>query len=138
MPIYEVHTTTGTLDQVQRNRLAAEITRIHTQETGAPAEFVHVLYPELPPGHSHTAGTVATPHLIRAQIRAGRPMQIRHAIIKRLSDFYAELTGAPIMSIIVSVEDIPAQWAMEGGKILPEPTPEQESAWLTDAVDHRG
>jgi phenylpyruvate tautomerase PptA (4-oxalocrotonate tautomerase family) len=131
MPIYEVTTIEGTLDDAQRSQLAGEITRIHTEETGAPADFVHVLFPELAPGRTYRAGRPSNPHMIRAQIRAGRPMEVRHAIIKRLFDFYAELTTAPSMDIVVSVEDIPAQWAMEGGKILPEPTPAEEAAWFS-------
>jgi phenylpyruvate tautomerase PptA (4-oxalocrotonate tautomerase family) len=130
MPIYEVLTTQGALDEEKRQRLAEEITRIHTEETGSPADFVHVMFPELAPGYAFRAGRCATPSVIRGQIRAGRPPEVRHAIIKRVFDFYAELTGAPIMSIMVAVMDLPAQWVMEAGRILPEPTPEQEAAWF--------
>lgn len=130
MPVYEVTTTQGTLDAEQRSKLAAEITKVHTEETGSPAAFVQVVFPELPAGHSYTAGTEATPAIIRGQIRAGRAPSVRHAIITRLFDFYAELTGASRMSILVAVLDVPAQWAMEAGYILPEPTPEEEAAWF--------
>ena len=130
MPIYEVLTTEGTLDADQRQKLAAHIVKVHTEETGGPAAFVHVLFPEMPAGHTYTAGSVATPHLIRAQIRAGRPITVRHAIIKRLFDFYSELTGAGPMDILIAVVDVPAHWAMEGGMILPEPTAEAEAEWF--------
>jgi len=130
MPIYEVLTTEGTLDADKREKLAAHIVKVHTEETGSPAAFVHVLFPELPPGHSFTAGTVAAPNIIRAQIRAGRPTTVRHAIIQRLFDFYSELTGAGGLEILVAVIDVPAQWAMEGGMIMPEPTREAETEWF--------
>ena len=93
MPLYEVLTTKGALDADMREKLAAHITKVHTEETGSPADFVQVIFPELPAGHSYTAGSVAAPHIIRAQIRAGRPLSVRHAIIHRLFDFYTELTG---------------------------------------------
>lgn len=130
MPIYEVLTTEGTLDADQRQNLAAHIVKVHTEETGSPAAFVQVLFPELPAGHSYTGGAVTTPHLIRAHIRAGRPIAVRHAIIQRLFDFYSELTGAGAMDILIAVVDVPAHWAMEGGMILPEPTREAEAEWF--------
>jgi phenylpyruvate tautomerase PptA (4-oxalocrotonate tautomerase family) len=128
MPLYEILTTKGTLDVNKREKLAAHIVKVHTEETGSPADFVQVIFPELPAAHSYTAGSVATPHIIRAQIRAGRPITVRHAIIKRLFDFYSELTGADAMEIVIAVMDVPAQWAMEGGMIMPEPTREAEAA----------
>ncbi|QQX86645.1 tautomerase family protein [Cupriavidus necator] len=130
MPVYEVLTTEGTLDADKRKKLAAHIVKVHTEETGSPADFIQVIFPELPAGHSFTAGSVATPHIIRAQVRAGRTMTVRHAIIQRLHDFYSDLTGVNAMELIVAVLDVPAQWAMEGGMIMPEPTPEAEAAWF--------
>lgn len=130
MPVYEVLTTQGTLDAEKRSRLAAEITKVHTEETGAPAGFVQVVFPELPVGHSFTAGVEATPHIIRGQVRAGRAPSVRRAIIERLFEFYADLTDAPRMSILVAVLDVPAQWVMEAGHILPEPTAAEEAAWF--------
>lgn len=130
MPVYEVLTTEGTLDDDQRGRLAAEIVKAHTEETGGPREFVQVIFPELPAGRSYTAGSVATPHIIRGQIRAGRPTEVRHAIINRIFSFYSDLTGAAAMEILIAVLDVPAQWAMEGGMIMPEPNSEAEGAWF--------
>ena len=137
MPLYEVLTTQGALDADKREKLAAHIVKVHTEETGSPADFIQVIFPELPAGHSYSAGSVATPHIIRAQIRAGRPMSVRHAIIKRLFDFYSKLTGAEAMEIVVAVSDVPAQWAMEGGMIMPEPTREEEAAWFTKLEANR-
>ena len=130
MPIYQVLTTAGTLDAEKRQALAAHVVKVHTEETGAAAHFVQVVFPELPAGHAYTAGTVATPHMIHAHIRAGRPMEVRHSIMRRLADFYAELTGTDPKEILVAVEDVPAQWGMESGMIMPEPTHEAEAAWL--------
>lgn len=137
MPLYEVLTTQGTLDADKRKKLAAHIVKVHTGETGSPADFVQVIFPELPAGHSYTAGAVATPHIIRATIRAGRTIAVRQAIIRRLFEFYSELTGADAMEVVVAVSDIPAQWAMEGGMIMPEPTAEAEAAWFAKLKSNR-
>ena len=121
MPVYECQTTTGTLNEQQRNSLAESITAIHTKETGAPARYVHVLFTELEGRHAFTAGKQATPAIIRGQIRAGRPQAIRHAIIGQVSDAYIAVTGADPHAVVVAVLDVPASWVMEGGQIMPEP-----------------
>lgn len=121
MPLYECHTTQGTLNAQQRSALAESITAIHCKETGAPAGYVHVLFTELEAGNSFTAGKRATPAIIRGQIRAGRPQAIRHAIIGQVSDAYIATTGADPHAVIVAVVDVPASWVMEGGQIMPEP-----------------
>lgn len=138
MPLYEVLTTEGTLNADKRQKLATHIVKVHTEETGSPADFVQVIFPELPAGHSFSAGSVATPHIIRAQIRAGRTMVVRHAIIERLSAFYSDLTGASPMETIIAILDVPAQWAMEGGMIMPEPTREAEAAWFAKLEANAG
>lgn len=119
MPIYECLTTQGTLDQAKRKRFAEAVTAIHCEETNASADFVHVVFPELPEGHSFTGGNGANPALIRGQVRAGRPPSVRNAIINRVFSLYEELTGADRMSILVAIIDVPASWAMEGGMICP-------------------
>jgi len=132
MPIYECLTTQGTLDQAKRKRFAEAVTAIHCEETNAPADFVHVVFPELPEGHSFTGGNGANPALIRGQVRAGRPPSVRNAIINRVFSLYEELTGADRMSILVAIIDVPASWAMEGGMILPEPIKAEEDAWFAE------
>ena len=130
MPAYECLTTKGTLNESQRQSLAESITTIHTEETGAPASFVHVTFPELEVGHAFTAGKRATPAVIRGNIRAGRPQATRHTMLRRIFEAYTALTGADAMAVVVALIDVPASWAMEGGQILPEPVKEQEDAWL--------
>ena len=59
MPIDEVLTIQGTVDDEQRRRPAEEVTTIHTEETGAPIDFVHVWFPELPEGRTFSGGRSA-------------------------------------------------------------------------------
>lgn len=132
MPVYECLTAEGSLDGEQRRALAEEITAIHIEETGAPADFVHVVFPELSAEHMYSAGKAASPSIIRGQVRAGRPQELRERIITRIFHAYTSLTKAAPMTIVVAVLDVPAQWAMEGGRILPEPTREAEAAWFEE------
>jgi len=130
MPIYECLTRTGTLDPDKRQRVADAVTSIHVDETGAPKEFVNVYFPELPEGRVFTAGEVSAMAVIRGQIRAGRPMEVRHNIMHRIADAYVEITSADPLHVMVVAMDVPSAWIMEGGQIAPEPTLEAEKAWF--------
>lgn len=130
MPIYEVLTVQGTLTAEQRATLAETITTIHAEETDAPAELIHVVFPELPSGHAYTAGRPSTPALIRGQVRAGRSPEVRLAIQQRINDAYTQLTDAEPMSILIAILDVPAKWVMEAGRVLPEPDRAEEQAWF--------
>jgi phenylpyruvate tautomerase PptA (4-oxalocrotonate tautomerase family) len=130
MPVYECLTTYGSLSPEQRRRFAEAVTSIHMEETGAPATFIHVLFPELPAGYVFTAGKSSNLTLIRGLIRAGRSLSVRQMIMKRIFDAYTEITGAPVMSVLVLVDEVRASSGMEGGQILPEPNKQEEDAWL--------
>lgn len=134
MPLYEVLTVSGMLDARQREELALGITAIHCAETGAPAEFVHVVFPEMARGHAFTAGQRSAPAVIRGQVRAGRPPTVRQALLERISQLYAGITGAPAMEIVVAIIDVPASWAMEGGRVFSAPDPDAERAWLAESA----
>ena len=43
MPTYTVTCVEGTLDAPKRAKIASEITRIHSETTGAPAYFAQVI-----------------------------------------------------------------------------------------------
>lgn len=130
MPMYECITVEGTLDAGQRSRIADAITTTHVEVTGAPFELVHVVFPELAAGHAFTGGNASTPTMIRGSIRAGRSEEVRHALMQRIYDSYTDITGVDPMRLLVAVVDFPPSWAMEGGHILPETTPEAEAAWI--------
>lgn len=133
MPIYECLTVSGTLSQDVRDRLARIITDVHAEETNAPADLIHVVFPELPRGHAYTAGSSSAPILIRGQVRAGRAPEVRNAILRRINDACRELLPEiHPMRILIAVIDVPAKWAMEAGRILPEPVESEEKEWFED------
>ena len=132
MPLYECVTTAGTLNPDQRERIANAITQTHCELTGAPVEFVHVIFSEIPLGNSYSGGKRATPTLIRGNIRAGRPDELRHTLMRRIFDAYIDTTGTDPKTVLVAVADFPPSWAMEGGLIMPDVTPEAEEAWIEE------
>ena len=130
MPMYECITVAGTLNADQRARIAEAVTATHVEVTGAPFELVHVVFPELSPGHAYTGGNRSTPAMIRGSIRAGRSEEVRHTLMQRIYHSYLEITGADPMRLLVAVVDFPPSWAMEGGFVLPDTTPEAEAEWV--------
>lgn len=137
MPLYEVLTTHGALDDARRAELAAGITAIHVEETGAPASFVHVMFTEVPPAAAYTGGAPSTPVVVRGQIRAGRPPEVRRAILERTSALCVAVARVPVGDVLVAVLDVPASWAMEGGRIFPDPDPAAERTFVELAADDR-
>ncbi|MDG4668782.1 tautomerase family protein [Mycobacterium sp. 236(2023)] len=130
MPLYECATTEGALTDEQRAEIADGITRAHVDITGAPFEFVHVAFPELPAGRTFTGGKPASPILIRGNIRAGRTDEVRHELMRRIYEIVSTVTGIEPTRLLVAVADFPPNWAMEAGMILPATTPEAEQEFI--------
>ena len=137
MPIYEVTAQSGVLSQESKTRLAQAITTIHADETDAPGEFINVIFPEVPQGSIFTAGKPAPTIIVRGMVRAGRPESVRRSILQRINDALLEITDVSPMSVLLTVVDLPPSWAMEAGKLLPEPTKEAEAAWFADTAKRR-
>jgi phenylpyruvate tautomerase PptA (4-oxalocrotonate tautomerase family) len=128
MPVYQCVVPAGALDPDQRTRVAETITTIHCEVTGAPPEFVNVVFTEPPAGAMFTAGKPSRTAIVAGNIRAGRPPEARRALLDRISDAWVEITGWGKQELVVSVADVPASWVMEKGMIMPEPG--EEEAWL--------
>ncbi|MEM6857937.1 MAG: tautomerase family protein [Pseudomonadota bacterium] len=125
MPFYICNSKAGTVPQAAKSEIAADITRIHCEVTGAPATFVHVFFfedgPQPPLGHK-TA-------MIFGQIRAGRTDEQKAQIRQEMGAALAHHAGIASDALSVFTTDTPASWVMEGGDVLPEPG--EEEAWLT-------
>ena len=56
MPTYTVTCVEGTLDAPKRAKIASEITRIHSETTGAPTYFAQVIFTEVAPDRYFVGG----------------------------------------------------------------------------------
>jgi phenylpyruvate tautomerase PptA (4-oxalocrotonate tautomerase family) len=108
----------ATLDATVRQRIAADITRIHCDVTRAPATFVHVVFRDADPGQYMVFGT----------IRAGRSDPIKLELKQQMAAALAETLAIDVTRITVFTKDGPAAWVMEGGTLLPEPG--EEGDWI--------
>jgi phenylpyruvate tautomerase PptA (4-oxalocrotonate tautomerase family) len=131
MPIYTCITTTKTLAEDTKAAVAAEITKIHSSITGAPTSLVHVVFQELPATNVFTDATPSQPLLITGVIRAGRADADKMRLAADISSSSSRITGIPEERILVNITDRPARFAVEGGRVMPEPGAEDD--WLEGA-----
>src|SRR6516162_2743534 len=66
--------------------------------------------------------------MIRGVIRAGRSAEVKKQLLSELWTMLQDATGLEDDKLLVSIQDNPANNAMEAGEILPEP--QHEAEWL--------
>ncbi len=128
MPQYRCNTPVGALSQEQRNEIAKAFTDAHASVTGAPRNFVSVLFFETPEGAD---SGYPTPYFIDGGNRAGRSPETKQAIMDRLTRALSEIGGIPRDSIAAKISDAPASWSMSGGRVAPEPG-EEGAEWYAE------
>jgi phenylpyruvate tautomerase PptA (4-oxalocrotonate tautomerase family) len=131
MPIYQVAAPAGTLTGEIRARVASMITDAHVDATGAPRSFVHVYFNDVPQGAAYSAdGVDAEITGIQGAIRAGRTLDQKQALIKRIVAEWAEITGQSPKNVVAGLTEIDSDVTMEYGLILPHPG--DETKWFHD------
>lgn len=128
MPLYTVTVPAGRLDRSQKQRIARALTRIHVGVTGAPPEFVHTFFEELPRDDHFVAGEPSDMVVVTGHIRDGRSDVDKQRLLREITQDCAEILDRPIAEVATLIRDVPAKYIFEGGEMLPEPG--QEAAWL--------
>ncbi len=129
MPTYTVTAAEGRLATEQKQRIAAEITRVHNAVTGAPTYFAQVLFVDVRPGNYFVGGAPlqADQVFVLGQIRAGRTNADKDRLLTGLVDAVGQAAQMVRNSVWVYLIDLPARQMVEFGHALPEPG--QEAAW---------
>ena len=144
MPTYTLHIPAGRLAAAQLDRMAAEITRVHSEVTGAAGFFAQVIVHEVAAGRYYAGGRplAADQLFLHGQIRAGRSAQDRTRLLLALRDVVTTESGAEAAAVWVYLVDLPARDMVEYGHVLPEPggegawmaaLPEADRAWMQRA-----
>ena len=135
MPTYICRVARARLDAGTRAALAATITRIHTEVTGAQGFFAQVLFEAIEPGTCFLAGEPADEDhcFIHGQIRAGRSALSRAQLIDRIVEAAASALRMPRHAIWVYISELPPRAMAEYGSVLPEPG--DEALWLAGLPD---
>ena len=101
-----------------KERIAKEITRIHTTIMNVPAAFVRVVFLSYPKGSGYTAGVEAPTAALNSVIRSGHTDAEKAETLKQLWSMFQDLTGIPTDQLAMSIQEIPSSNAMEMGQII--------------------
>lgn len=124
MPLYLCNAAKGSISDDAKPKIAADITRIHCDVTGAPSQFVHAFFVEedaAPPFDGKSA-------VLFGSIRANRTDAQKAQIIAEMRQSISKHAGLDLDTIGMMTTDVPASWAFEGGEVMPEPG--EEAEWL--------
>ncbi len=128
MPTYTVTTGINRLTPRQKTLIAQDITRIHKAVTGAPADFVQVLFADIDPAN-HFIGGKPLQHdflFLQGHIRAGRTPEQKQDLLLQLVHALAAAAAAPQNAIWIYLNELPANQMAEFGHTLPQPGTEAE------------
>lgn len=125
MPLYTVSTTSNTPSTLKK-QIAQLIVNVHCRITGAPETFVNVIFSKGVPLKSNTSM-----HIL-GSVRKGRTNETSNVLKQELLEKISSLTNTQQSSLDFSLFEVPAQWVMEGGEILPEPGEEDFCEWLQE------
>ena len=123
MPLYTV-STGRSLSVPNRKALANLIMDVHCVITGAPKTFVNVMYCDNIPLEDGLQMNVL------GAVRKGRTAEMNATLQNTLIDKITEMFNMSDLQLDLSLFEVPAQWVMEGGEILPEPGEEDQCEWL--------
>jgi phenylpyruvate tautomerase PptA (4-oxalocrotonate tautomerase family) len=131
MPTYVCTVREGQLSPDQKSRIAAEVTRIHSEVTGAPTFFAQVIFEEVKPGN-HFMGGVPLVHdqlydqiFVYGRVRAGRSIQDKLKMIKLMAEAVGEAAGVRRTGVWIYIAELPPRQMIEYGYVLPDPGDEE-------------
>ena len=121
MPLYRCVVPSRAVPMDRRQEIARAVTTAHCDATGAPPQFVHVFFIDLPDSDE-------APVMVSGSIRAGRSEAQKQQITTDVQAAFERLAGVPRARTRVDLTDVPASWLMEGGRLMPEPG--EEAEWM--------
>ena len=128
MPVYTCTTTESTLTAQTKKALAGQIGSIHSAINHEPSTYVNVVFHELASDNVYTDGVPASPILVNGWIRQGHPETETTRLATEIAAAVTRIAGVPAQRVLVVFETSPASFAVEGGRVLPEPG--EEAAWI--------
>ena len=120
MPLYTVMTQAGMLSDTAKAKFAGELTALHSEYSGVPKNWVHIIFQDYAPGSGFTAGEASATAALTLLVRTGRPPEYKSELLKRLWKLFQDATGTPDDQIVIGIQELPPSQAMEMGKIMPE------------------
>lgn len=123
MPTYYCTSVENRLSAQQKSEIAAEITRIHAEVTGAPPFFAQVIFNEVRRENYYVGGApLKHDHIfVYGHIRGGRAAVDKARMISQMAKAVGAAAGVKSMcSVWVYVGELLARQMIEFGHVLPE------------------
>jgi phenylpyruvate tautomerase PptA (4-oxalocrotonate tautomerase family) len=128
MPVYTCTMAESTFNADTKRALAGEVARIHSSITHVPSTFVNVAFHELAADGLYTDGVPASPVLVNGWVREGHPTDDTTRLATEIATAVSKICDIDTDRVLVVIAPSPARFAVEGGRVLPEPGQERE--WL--------
>lgn len=130
MPAYRFTVPAGSASWRQRAEIAAAVTKVHAELTGAPARYVHCSFVEAAPDTMFIGGEPVASHRMIGLLRDGRSAALRGRLLHGFADAWSEITGVPKKDIAIFLHEVPGANVLEDGVILPDAA--DDPAAITD------
>ena len=126
MPFYQFTIPAGSATAHKKAEVAAALTAVHAEITGAPREYVNCSFTEVPPGSIFAGGSAVESGRMVGIIRQGRSEDVKRKLMTALADAWVSATGEPAEDIALFVHEVPGYQVMEYGQLLPEAAEDQQ------------
>ena len=120
MSYYQLTIQSDSSSEGRKADIAAAITRVHAEVTGALEAYVNVSFTEVPPGSLFVAGEEVSQGRMVGIIRAGRTDETKRDLITGLVEAWSGVTGEPVEGFALFILETPGGNMMEEGNILRE------------------
>jgi phenylpyruvate tautomerase PptA (4-oxalocrotonate tautomerase family) len=120
VPYYQFTVPSGGATLKHKAEVAAAVTRVHSEVTGAPGAYVHCAFVEVAPDAIFAAGEAVNGPRMVGLIREGRSVEVRGKLLHGIADAWCAITGDPKDSVAIFLHEVPGANVLEDGKILPE------------------
>ncbi len=118
MPLYTAITQEGSVSGETKAKIAEDITRIHATLMKVPRSFVRVVFLSYPKGSGYTAGEEAPTAALNCVLRNGHTADDKAEMLNQLWSMFQAHTGIATDQLVVSLQEIPSNNAMEMGEIM--------------------
>jgi phenylpyruvate tautomerase PptA (4-oxalocrotonate tautomerase family) len=125
MPFYQFTVPVGSATARKKAEVAAAVTTVHAQITGAPREYVNCSFVEVPPGSIFAGGSAVEGGRMVGIIRQGRSEEVKRKLMMALADAWVSVTAEPVEDIALFVHEVPGYQVMEQGQFLREASEDQ-------------
>ena len=116
MPFYQFTMPRGDATLEHKAEVAAAMTKVHSEVTGAPGTYVHCSFVEVPPDSIYVAGEpVSGPRMVGI-IRSGRSAEVRGRLLHGLADAWCAITGEQKENVAIFLQEVPGANVLEDGQ----------------------